>query len=96
MTGKRFETNQYIGVCYQGFIQRESLFLGGGGGGEAPGNGCGFIYFSIQLSQIFGGKLPPHPPPPPLDETLVIIDFYYHIHPKNNFIDKLAKHCLFS
>ena len=21
--------------------------MGGGGGGEAPGSGCGFIYFSI-------------------------------------------------
>ena len=39
---------------------------GGGGGGGAPGNGHGFIYFSIQLSQILGGgggKLPPHTPP---------------------------------
>ena len=43
-------------------------------GGEAPGNGCSFIYFSIQLSQILGGgggKLAPPPPPPP-DETLDI------------------------
>ena len=41
-------------------------------GGEAPGNGCGFIYFSIQLSQILGGgELPPRPPP--LDETLVCV-----------------------
>ena len=47
----------------QGFTQRESFW------GEALGNGCGFIYFSIQLSQIFGGKFPPPPPPPP-DETL--------------------------
>ena len=45
----------------------EGIILGGGG--EAPGNGCGFIYFSIQLSQILGGKLTPCPPPP-LDETL--------------------------
>ena len=43
-------------------------------GGEAPGNGRGFIYFSIQLSQILGGKLPPRPPP--LDETLVEV----HVH----------------
>ena len=39
----------------------EGIILGGGG--EAPGNGCGFIYFSIQLSQILGGKLTPCPPP---------------------------------
>ena len=35
-------------------------------GVEAPGNGCGFIYFSIQLPQILrggGGSPPP-------DETL--------------------------
>ena len=48
-----------------------------GGGGEAPGSGCGFIYFSIQLSQILGGgggggTLPP---PPPLDETLHTLVF---------------------
>ena len=40
--------------------------------GEAPGNGCGFICFSIQLSQILGGggggKLSLCPSP--LDETL--------------------------
>ena len=47
----------------QGFIQRESFW----GGGEAPGNGCGFIYFSIQLSQILEGEASPPPPP---DETL--------------------------
>ena len=44
----------------------EGIILGGGG--EAPGSGCGFIYFAIQLSQIWGGgggKLPPPPPPPP-------------------------------
>ena len=38
-------------------------------GGEAPGSGCGFMYFSIQLSQILGGgggggggSFPPCPP----------------------------------
>ena len=36
-------------VTGQDFIQRESFW------GEDPGNGRGFIYFSIQLSQTFGG-----------------------------------------
>ena len=34
-------------------------------GGEAPGNGCGFIYFSIQLSKILGGGGGSFPPAPP-------------------------------
>ena len=51
---------------------------GGGGGGGAPGSGCGFIYFFIQLSQIWGGggregEASPPPPPPPLDETLMAL-----------------------
>ena len=58
-----------------GFHPEGIIFGGGGGGGGTPGNGCGFIYFSIQLSQILGGgggEVPPTPtPPPPLDETLV-------------------------
>ena len=45
-------------MTYSGF-HPDGIILGGGGGGGggggAPGNGCGFIYFSIQLSQIFGG-----------------------------------------
>ena len=62
----------------QGFIQRESFWGGGGGeGGRAPGSGCGFIYFSIQLSQIWGAgggeASPPPPPPAPPDETLMAL-----------------------
>ena len=52
-------------------------------GGEAPGNGCGFIYFSIQLSQILGGG---EASPPPLNETLCGV-----IHTK--FIAKSSSFC---
>ena len=46
--------------------------------GEAPGNGCGFICFSIQLSKFGGGKAPPPPPPPPHpDETLASMTRLY-------------------
>ena len=50
--------------CMSGF-HPEGIILGGG---EAPGNGRGFIYFPIQMSQILGGrggKLPPAPPMKP-------------------------------
>ena len=57
----------------QGFIQRESF---GGGGGEAPGNGCGLYTFLYNCPKFGGGggggeggSFPPTPPP--LDETLV-------------------------
>ena len=58
--------NTCIVVLVPGF-HPEGIILGGGG--EAPGNGCGFIYFSIQMSQIWGGGGGGEPPPPP-DETL--------------------------
>ena len=46
-----------------GFHPEGIILGGGGGGGGSARNGCGFIYLSIQLSQIWGGggqgKLPP-------------------------------------
>ena len=50
-------TGQSIKIWVTGF-HPEGIILGGGG--EAPGNGCGFIYFPIQLSQIWegGGSFP--------------------------------------
>ena len=58
----------------------EGIILGRGGG--APGNGCGFICFSIQLSQILGGISPP--PDETLDVYIIssssnelFLDFHY-------------------
>ena len=63
----------YICVCitYQGFIQVESFW------GEAPGSGCGFIYFSIRLSQVWGGGGSFSPPPPPMKPCLPYVE---HLH----------------
>ena len=52
------QDNQPVNNSETSGFHPEGIILGG----EAPGNGCGFIYFSIQLSQILGGKLPPRPP----------------------------------
>ena len=59
---------------YDAGFHPEGIILGG----EAPGNGCGFIYFSVQLPQILGGggggggRGEASPPP---DETLHVPQF---------------------